>query len=129
MMTDPIADMLTRIRNAHAARKHSVDIPYAKMKFALAGLLAREGYVGSIVVAENKLSFRVHLRYDDKGRSAIRSLDRVSTPGRRVYIPKDKIPTVLSGYGIAVVSTSRGLLTNKEAKKLGIGGEYICTIA
>ncbi len=129
MMTDPIADMLTRIRNASMARKQSIDVPYSKLKYMLANLLLKEGYAQSIEVAQNKLSFRMHLRYTGEGQSAIRQIERISKPGRRLYITKDTIPTVLSGYGIAVISTSQGLLTNKEAKKKGVGGEFICTVA
>lgn len=129
MMTDPIADMLTRLRNAVAVRKTSVDIPYSKLKYALATILSREGYIARLEVAENKLSFRAHLRYGAKGEMPIRQLDRISKPGRRVYIPKEKIPTVLSGFGLAILSTSRGIVTGKEARELGVGGEFICTIA
>lgn len=128
MMTDPIADMLTRIRNATLARKSSVDIPYSKMKYTLANILLNEEYVQSVELAQNKLSFRMYLRYAE-GQSVIRQIERMSKPGRRLYIPKDKIPVVLSGFGIAILSTSQGLLTNKEAKKKGVGGEYICTVA
>ncbi|MBI4281359.1 30S ribosomal protein S8, partial [Candidatus Uhrbacteria bacterium] len=127
--TDPIADMLTRLRNALAVRKDVVDIPHSKMKLALATILAEAGYLGNVVPAANKLSFRVTLRYNQKdGRSAIRSLERISKPGRRVYVPKDNIPVVLNGLGTPILSTSRGLMTGKEAKKVGVGGELICTV-
>ncbi len=129
MMTDPIADMLTRLRNALAVRKDVVDIPHSKMKLALATILAEAGYLGNVVPAASKLSFRVTLRYNQKdGRSAIRSLERISKPGRRVYVPKDNIPVVLNGLGTPILSTSRGLMTGKEAKKVGVGGELICTV-
>ena len=129
MMTDPIADMLTRLRNALAVGKESVDVPHSKMKYMLATLLQRTGYVGNVALAENKLSFRIALRYDSRnGHAAIRALERISKPGRRVYVPKDNIPTVLNGLGMTILSTSRGLMTGKEAKKAGVGGELICTI-
>ena len=121
--------MLTRLRNAIAAHKESVDVPYSKMKYALAVLLHREGYVAGVVVAANKLTFRMQLRYTLSGEPIVRDVCRISKPGRRTYIAKDKIPTVLSGFGIAILSTSRGLMTGKEARKLGVGGEFICTIA
>src|SRR3989338_4197566 len=129
MMTDPIADMLTRIRNAFAAQKQSVDIPYSKMKYALAAILVREGYFERVEPAANKLTFRLVLRYNGKKQGSVRTIDRVSKPGRRVYVAKDKIPTVLNGLGVAVLSTSQGLLTSREAKKVGIGGELICVVA
>lgn len=129
MMTDPIADMLTRIRNAFGAQKQSVDIPHSKMKYALAAILVREGYFDRVERAESKLTFRLFLRYNGQKQGSVRTIDRISKPGRRVYVAKDNIPTVLNGLGVAVLSTSRGLLTSREAKKLGIGGELICTVA
>lgn len=128
-MTDPIADMLTRLRNALAVRKDVVDIPHSKMKYALATILAETGYVASVVPAANKLSFRVVLRYSAKdGHAAIRALERISKPGRRVYVPKGNIPVVLNGLGMTILSTSQGLMTGKQAQKAGVGGELICTV-
>lgn len=121
--------MLTRIRNAFGAQKSSVDIPHSKMKYALAAILVREGYFDRVELAANKLTFRLFLRYNSQKQGSVRTIDRISKPGQRVYVAKDNIPTVLNGLGVAVISTSRGLLTSREAKKLGIGGELICTIA
>ncbi len=136
-MTDPIADMLTRIRNALAVGKDEVVLPMSKIKFNIAKLLEREGWITKAEVMKGSLEtkrgsrfdqLRIVLKYDKAGRPAIRTLKRVSKPGLRVYVGKDKIPYVLQGYGMAIISTSQGLLTNKEAKKRGIGGEVLCEI-
>ncbi len=128
MLTDPISDMLTRIRNASMVKKRSVDIPRSKMKFAIAKILEREGYVGQIEETEEagRPVIRVHLKYNDG--PAIAYLKRVSTPGRRVYVKATELPNVQSGFGISIVSTPNGLMTNNEARKRHLGGELICEI-
>lgn len=128
-MTDPIADMLTRIRNAQAVRKGSVLVPYSKMKMSLADILVKEGYVLSATKTGNeaKPQISIALKYNNK-ESVLKSLKRVSTPGRRIYMKKKSLPYVLNNLGIAVVSTSQGLMTNKEARQKNIGGEIICEI-
>ena len=129
MMTDPIADMLTRIRNAQMSRKGSVEIPFSKLKKNIADILNKEGYLGKVTEAEaepvNKLI--LELKYSNK-QPAIRSIKRESKPGRRVYCKADEMPKILNNYGVAIVSTSGGLMTNKEARKNGVGGEIICSV-
>jgi len=136
-MIDPIADMLTRIRNASAVRKSEVVLPMSKIKLGIAKILEQEGWVGKIEnlkepSQKNKnLSFdkiKINLLYDKNGKSVINSLKRISTPGRRIYANKNELPKVLNNLGIAIISTSSGLMTNKEAKKKGVGGEIICEI-
>lgn len=128
MMTDPIADMLTRIRNAQRALKRDVVLPYSDLKRRLAEILSREGYVGEVSVSETKPKMLIiELKYDGK-MSAIRSLRRESRPGYRMYRRADELPTVASGYGIAIVSTPLGLMTNKEARKAKVGGEVVCSV-
>ncbi|MBI5254516.1 30S ribosomal protein S8 [Candidatus Falkowbacteria bacterium] len=127
MIIDPIADMLTRIRNASAVRKQDVLVPFSKMKFTIAQILEKEGYV-STVVKEDGRNFRIKLMYDKNRRPAIMSIKRISKPGRRLYVTAGKMPRVLGGYGVAIVSTSRGVITSKEAKKLNVGGELVCEI-
>lgn len=130
MITDPIADMLTRIRNGVKAKFEIVDVPSSKIKESIAKLLVQEGYVESYKVLEdNKQNIlRIHLKYDRGKDGVINKVIRVSKPGRRVYVDKGEIPMVLRGYGIAILSTSRGVITDKEARKAGIGGEVICKI-
>lgn len=131
MMTDPIADMLTRIRNASAVRKPEASLPFSKIKFAIAKIFEREGY---LVKAERAVSasrheeLRLVLKYLEGNKPAIQGIERVSRPGCRIYAPKDELPRVLSGYGLAIISTSKGLMTNKEARKQGLGGEVICKV-
>lgn len=130
MMTDPIADMLTRIRNAQAARRPQVLIPFSKLKQALAAILEREQYLAGC--SESNEAGAPHLvlrlKYNAEGKPVISSLKRVSRPGRRVYSKKDELPKVLNNYGLALISTPAGLMTNKEAKKRGLGGEIICEV-
>ncbi|MBI2637132.1 MAG: 30S ribosomal protein S8 [Parcubacteria group bacterium] len=130
MMTDPIADMLTRIRNAAASKHATVEIPFSKLKLTLANLLSKERYVGAVSEATKNGApvIVVELAYSRDGKAAIEHLSRVSKPGRRVYRTADKLPVVLDGYGIAVISTPAGLLTNRQAKKAGLGGEVVCTV-
>jgi len=133
-MTDPIADMLTRVRNALAVRKPEVVLPFSKVKMSLAEILQKEGFVKKTEKIDagngnDKFSqIKIVLKYLGPKEPAITSLKRVSKPGRRVYAGKDELPIVLNNLGIAVISTSRGLMTNKEARKAGLGGEVVCEI-
>lgn len=126
MLTDPIADMLTRIRNANQALHDTVDMPHSKLKQGLAELLESEGYLAGVEVPDAR-TLRVRLRYDSQRRRVLSGLKRESKPGRRVYLSSEDIPRVLGGMGIAVVSTSQGLLSGQEARRRGVGGELICT--
>lgn len=130
-MSDPIADMLTRIRNGNTAKHDTVDIPSSKMKKAIADILVNEGYIKGYDVVEDgvKKTLRVKLKYGkDKNEKVISGLKRISRPGLRVYANTDELPRVLGGLGIAVVSTSKGVMTDKEARKNKIGGEVIAFI-
>jgi len=129
MMTDPIADMLTRVRNANKARFASVDIPASTMKVSLAKILKDEGYIKNYkVVQDNKQGvLQIFLKYGQKGEPVISEIRRVSKPSRRVYVDKDSIPMVRNGLGLAILTTSKGVLTDKEARKQQVGGEVICT--
>ena len=123
-ITDPIADMLTRIRNANSAKHKTVDIPASKMKTAIAEILFKEGYIKSFEIINNETQgiIRITLKYDEKGNRVIDGIKRISKPGLRVYAGKEELPKVLNGLGIAIVSTSKGLKTDKEAREAGIGG-------
>ncbi|MFV0389513.1 MAG: 30S ribosomal protein S8 [Pyrinomonadaceae bacterium] len=129
-MTDPIADMLTRIRNGIAAKHFRVDIPGSKLKLEVARVLKEEGYINNFVVKGDKPKFiiRVFLRYDAKGVSSITHLSRVSRPGRRIYVGATEIPNVLGGYGVNILSTSKGLMSGKAARKQNIGGEILANV-
>ena len=129
-MTDPIADMLTRIRNASSARHSTVDIPASKMKVEIARLMTDQGYISGYKVkpAEQGEVIVVELKYGKNRERVISGIKRVSKPGRRVYAKKESLPKVLGGLGTAIISTSRGLVTSAEARKLGLGGEVICFI-
>ena len=129
-ITDPIADMLTRIRNANRAKHKTVDIPASKMKTAIAEILFREGYIKSfeLINDETQGIIRVTLKYDEKGTRVIDGIKRISKPGLRVYAGKEELPKVLNGLGIAIISTSKGLKTDKEAREAGIGGEVLAYI-
>ena len=129
-MTDPIADMLTRIRNAIRAGHTRVDIPGSKLKMELARILKEEGYINSYTTKGEGIKYmiRVFLRYDAKGTSSITHLSRVSRPGRRVYVGSGEIPKVLGGYGINIVSTSQGLMSGKNARKANMGGEILAEV-
>ena len=129
-MTDPIADMLTRIRNALKVQHEYVDIPGSKMKLRIAEIMKLEGYINNFqVISEGpKKTIRIFLKYDEKGRPVIEGLKRVSKPGRRDYAGYKEIPKVLNGYGINIVSTSKGIMTDREARKARVGGEIICSI-
>ena len=129
-MTDPIADMLARIRNAVSAKHSRVDIPASKLKLEIARILKEEGYINNFVIKGEgaKKSVRIFLRYDARGTSSITHLARVSRPGRRVYVGSQGIPRVLGGYGINIVSTSRGLMSGKTARKEYVGGELLAEV-
>ncbi len=129
-MTDPIADMLTRMRNAINAKHSRVDIPASKLKLELARILKEEGYINNFVIKGEgvRRTLRIFLRYDARGTSSISHLARVSRPGRRVYIGSDRIPKVLGGYGVNIVSTSRGLMSGKRARRENVGGEVLAEV-
>jgi len=129
-MTDPIADMLTRIRNALKASHEQVDIPSSKIKISIAKVLKAEGYVRNFkIISDGRHRFiRVFLKYDENGVPIIGGVKRVSKPSCRVYAGYDEIPKVLNGYGVNIVSTSKGLLTDREAKKMRVGGEILCSL-
>ncbi|GAB6262645.1 30S ribosomal protein S8 [Photobacterium sp. CCB-ST2H9] len=128
-MQDPISDMLTRIRNGQAAKKVAVKMPSSKLKVAIAALLKEEGYVADYAVSgEVKPELEVTLKYFE-AKPVIEQIQRVSRPGLRIYKKKDALPTVMGGLGIAVVSTSKGLMTDRAARKAGLGGEIICYVA
>ena len=128
--TDPIADMLTRIRNANSAKHKTVDVPASKMKTAIAEILFREGYIKSfdVISNENQGIIRITLKYDEKGTRVIDGIKRISKPGLRVYAGKEELPKVLNGLGIAIISTSKGLKTDKEAREAGMGGEVLAYV-
>ena len=129
-MTDPIADMLTRIRNASMAKLQKVDIPSSNLKVSLANVLKAEGFIKNFkVIADNKQGvLRVYLRFIDEKEPVIREIKRFSKPGSRVYVGCDEIPSVKCGMGVAILSTSKGILTDKVAREAGVGGEVICTV-
>ena len=127
-MSDPIADMLTRIRNANTAKHDTVDVPSSKMKLAIADILVKEGYIASYEIVDDGAFKNIHmtLKYGaDKNEKIITGIKRISKPGLRVYAGKDEIPRVLGGLGIAILSTNQGVITDKEARKLQVGGEVL----
>lgn len=129
-VTDPIADMLTRIRNGNIAMHEKVDVPFSKEKEAITKILKEEGYVLNfkVISENNKQTLRVYLRYGEGNEKVIKGLRRISKPGRRVYTNVEDMPKVLGGLGIAIVSTSKGILTDKVCRKENIGGEVLCYI-
>jgi small subunit ribosomal protein S8 len=129
-MTDPIADFLTRIRNALSAEKRWVDVPSSNMKKRIAYVLKEEGYIEDFIFITGSLNdtIRVFLRYDYKGNPVIENIQRISKPGCRIYVGANEIPRVLNGLGIAILSTSKGVISNKVARKFKIGGEHICNV-
>ena len=130
-MTDPIAGMLTRIRNANTAKHDTVDVPSSKMKLAIAKILLDEGYIKSYELVENGKfnDIRITLKYGaSKNEKIISGLQRISKPGLRVYANKEELPKVLGGLGVAIISTNKGVITDKEARKLGVGGEVLCFV-
>ena len=129
--TDPIADMLTRIRNANSSKHKTVDVPASNMKRSIAKILLDEGYVKAVEEIDNEKNqgvIRITLKYDEKGARVIDGLKRISKPGLRVYASKDELPKVLNGLGIALISTSKGIKTDKEARNEGLGGEVLAYI-
>ena len=127
-MTDPIADMLTRIRNASKIKKQELLVPFSKVKIEIARILHENGFIASYEKLDDNFGqIKVKLKYED-GKPALMSLKRISKPGRRVYVKKAELPKVLEDLGIAIISTSRGLMTNIEAGKKGLGGEVVCEI-
>ncbi len=130
MMTDPIADMLTRIRNAQRSEKQSVAIPASKLKAAIAQVLKDEGYIEDVAVheADGRSVLEISLKYY-AGKPVIERIERVSRPGLRIYKPSDDLPKVMNGLGVAIVSTSRGVMTDRKARGLGVGGEVLCIVA
>ena len=130
-MSDPIADMLTRIRNANTAKHDTVDVPSSKMKLAIADILVKEGYIASYEIVDDGAFKNIHmtLKYGaDKNEKIITGIKRISKPGLRVYAGKDEIPRVLGGLGIAILSTNQGVITDKEARKLQVGGEVLACV-
>ncbi len=130
-MSDPIADMLTRIRNANTAKHNTVDVPSSKMKEAIAEILVKEGYVKGFEIIEDgvKKNMRITLKYGaTKSEKVISGIKRISKPGLRVYANKEELPRVLGGLGTAIISTNKGIITDKEARKLGVGGEVIAFV-
>ncbi|HPL63945.1 MAG: 30S ribosomal protein S8 [Syntrophales bacterium] len=130
-MSDPIADMLTRIRNAYRANLKSVDVGMSQMNFNIAKVLKKAGFISGFNVKrenDNKGVLRIYLKFTESKQSAISGLERVSKPGRRIYAKSGEIPKVLNGFGIAILSTSKGILTDREAREMNIGGEILCRV-
>ena len=130
-MSDPIADMLTRIRNANTAKHDTVDVPYSKMKLAIADILVKEGFIKKYDVVEdgNFKTIRITVKYGkDKNEKIISGIKRISKPGLRIYANKEDMPKVLGGLGVAIISTNQGVITDKEARKLGVGGEVLAFV-
>ena len=131
-MTDPIADMLTRIRNGIQAHHDRIELPTSKLKVEVAKILKSEGFISNFKVTQEdgkpQASLRIYLKYSDNGEPVIHGIERVSRPGRRVYRGKEEIPKVLGGLGLAIVSTSRGVLSGDEAARTGVGGEVLCQV-
>ncbi|MFZ3115195.1 MAG: 30S ribosomal protein S8 [Syntrophales bacterium] len=130
-VSDPIADMLTRIRNASRVHFKSVDVILSRTNQNICKVLKKSGYIGGYDVKRNSLGhemLRIYLKYQGLKTACITDLQRISKPGRRVYVPSDKIPKVLDGYGVAIISTSKGVMTDKEAKMQDVGGELLCSV-
>ena len=129
-MTDPVADMLTRIRNANTAGHAEVDIPASKIKKNIAEILLKEGYIKGFEVVETQPQdiIKIQMKYGPDKKRVISGIKRISKPGLKVYAKKDEVPKVLGGLGIAIISTSSGLLTDKQARELGVGGEVVCMV-
>ena len=129
-MTDPIADMITRIRNAVRARHPRVDIPTSRFKAEIARILEQEGYVSAVKVVDGSPqgTLRITLKYGPRGENVISGLERVSRPGRRVYLGSEDVPRVMGGLGTSILTTSRGVMTGREAQRAGVGGEVLCNV-
>lgn len=130
MLTDPIADLITRIRNANMVYKEAIEVPYSNIKKAIVQILKEEGYINDFEVIDRneKRTIKIYLKFGKNKERAILGIERVSKPGRRVYVGKDEIPKVLNGIGMAILSTSKGVLSDRRAKKLGQGGEILLLI-
>lgn len=130
MVTDPIADMLTRLRNAITAKHESVIVPSSKEKEAIANILLDEGYIKSVETMTEKAvkSLKIGIKYDENGNSVIYGLKRISKPGLRIYATVDKLPKVIGGMGISIISTNKGILTDKQARELKVGGEVLAYV-
>jgi small subunit ribosomal protein S8 len=130
MMTDPIADMLTRVRNAYRSNKDYVDIPASQIKAQIARIMLEGGYVSNVKFIDDDLqgAIRVYIKYNEGRKPVIEGIRRISKPSRRVYVTRDRLPRVMGGFGTAIISTSRGVMTEKEARKHGVGGEVLCHI-
>jgi small subunit ribosomal protein S8 len=130
MMTDPISDMLTRIRNASMAGLEKVDVPASKIKIEITKILKEKGFIKSFKVLRDKKQgiIKISLKYLDSNEKAITGLKRISTPGRRTYVDKTRIPKVMGGYGISIISTSKGILIDEDCRQKGIGGEVLCRV-
>ena len=131
MINDPISDMLTRIRNGIRARRARVEMPASNMKVEIARVLKEEGYIGNFKVSEEgkKKTLRIVLRYSPDGESVISTLDRVSKPGRRVYVGAREVPKVLGDLGVNILTTPRGVMSGRNARKAGVGGEILCSVS
>lgn len=130
-MTDPIADMLTRVRNANKVRFKSVDVLLSQVNINIAKVLKKSGYISGYDIKKDARGYqvlRIYLKYADAKKSVLTGIQRISKPGRRVYVKSEKIPKVLNGYGIAILSTSKGILTDKEATEAKVGGEILCNV-
>jgi len=130
-MTDPIADMLTRIRNANGAKLKSVDVLLSQENFNIAKVLKKTGYISGFNVkrdSNQKGVLRIYLRFSDSKKGVITGIERVSRPGKRVYVKCEKIPKIFNGYGVAILSTSKGIVTDREARDLNVGGELLCKV-
>lgn len=129
LSTDPISDMLSRIRNATLIKAPSVSVPYSKVKLAVITVLKNAGWIDDISVhGDSSRTIQVTLKYEENGRSVISSLRKVSTPGQRVYVGREELPVVANNFGMAVISTSQGMMTNREARRRKLGGEIICEV-
>jgi len=130
VMTDPIADMLTRIRNASSAKHETVNVPTSNIKKAIANILLEEGYIKKLEYIEDGVQgqMKITLKYDDNDEQVIAGIKRISKPGLRIYASSDEVPKVLNGLGIAIISTSKGVMTDKLARKNGVGGEVLCYV-
>lgn len=129
-ISDPIADMLTRVRNAVTVRHDSVLVPSSKIKVAIAKILKEEGFISDYEVVKGKphRSLKIQLRYDDKGQSLLSGLERVSKPGLKIYVQRNEVPRVYGGMGVAIISTSKGIMTGQQARREGVGGELLCYV-
>ena len=129
-MTDPIADMLTRIRNANMAQHETVDVPASRVKKSIAGILTEEGYIEGFDVVEEDVqgTIRIKMKYGSSKEKVISGIKKISKPGLKVYAKAEEVPRVLGGLGIAIISTSKGVISDKEARRLGVGGEVICYV-